>query len=295
MSVFDEIISNQELPDDMQITVGDKGSMTLGELRGLNTERTSLKTQAETAAAEAARYRGEHESLARSVAGLLDMAGKGADADEAARRAAPTDPRDSTLEGLRQLLSKGDPADALFEDKVFGSALTKVEQRAFDRAAAKIAEQDASIKELRELVTQGFTGLTNAQALEREHRWYDVNRNEIPKGQDGKRMPLEDIRRVAIERNMVIPGTRLIDYDSALNLITEPTRVEARMSEAERRGYQKGLEAGRSAAGKVLPLFGDRSAGGAGGDRISTAGKTQRQIVQERLQQGLVDLSAEEG
>ena len=108
-------------------------------------------------------------------------------------------------------------------------------------------------------------------------------------------MTLDDIHKYGAERNMVrTDSPNLIDYDRVLEALTEPQRIEARMSEAEKRGFEKGLEQGRAAAGKVIPIFGDRSGGEVPGDKISTVGKSARQIVQERLQQGLADLSAAE-
>lgn len=288
MSVFDDIIGNKELPDDMKITVGDK-DMTLAELRQVNNQLAESRNQLTSLQAERDDYRTKHDKLAESITGLLRSAGSVADNPPPA----PQDPKDVLRSTLASLLEKDDPSNALFEDKLFGRALTRVEERAVNRALEENKKLSDAFTALKQQVDAGFEGLTRAQVNQHYQSWYGANRQEIPKDKDGKRMSLKDIIDFAQQRGLTVPNTNLFDLDRTLDVITEPVRTEARMSEAERRGYEKGLNDGRAAAGKVLPLFGDRSAGPTGTPAYSTAGKSAKQIVSERLQQGLADLAAE--
>jgi hypothetical protein len=289
MGAFDDIIGNAELPDDTKITYGDK-EFTLGEARALNSRLAERESAYQSTVTERDQLRNEYNKMSQDVTRILGSAAAGADAD-ATRPAA--DPRDAVRDGLAALLAKDDPTKALYEDKLFGSALRKAEENAYGRARTEIESLQNSVREMGELVKNGFTHLTNAQVTERANRWYDVNRSDIPKGQDGKRMSLREINDFAVNRAIVVPGTQMLDYDRALEVLTEPQRVEAKMTEAEKRGYQKGLEAGRRGAAEVIPIFGDRDGGGAPRDKIVTAGKSQRQIMQEAIARGLADAAAE--
>lgn len=288
MSVFDDILGNSEIPDDMEISVGDHGKMTMAELRAAQADRESLRRQSQEVAAERDRYRTEWENTNRAFTGVISQADKNLENEQKA----PTQ-KELLREALSGLVEKDDPSDALFEDKLFGRALTKVEERAVERAMKENAALKQQFQELSQLVHQGFEGLTKAQVYEREQRWYDVNRSDIPKGQDGKKLSLGAIKQYAQERNMFVPQTNLLNLEAALESMTEPTRLEARMTEAERKGYEKGLAAARTERGKVLPMFGERSAGNSGMPAVETKGKSARQLVQEQLQRGLTDLSAE--
>lgn len=292
MSALDDILGNKELGDDQEITIGEN-KFNLGELRGLRTERETLRTERESLARERDDYRGKYDTVSQAATKLLAEAG--AAAEREGREPPPKSAKDQLREVLSPLLEEDDGTKALFEDKVFGKALKTVEQRAYDRSQKEMEQIRADFKTLQDNLKQGFEGLTRAQVFERAQRWYDVNRNDIPKGDDGKRLSLDAIHKFAADRNMVRPESpNLVDYDRALEVLTEPQRVEARMSEAEKKGYEKGLEAGRSQAGRVIPIFGDRSAGGTPGDKISTVGKSQKQIVSENLARGLAELSQAE-
>ena len=289
MSIFDDL-NNENLGDDLEISLGDK-SIKLGDLRNEYRETRTRASQYDSVAAERDAIRTERDTMSRSVADLLAKAGQMADADPGA----PPDTRQALRDALAPLFDKDDPSAALFEDKVFGGALTKAEQRAYDRAKADIDKNNSELAELRSMMRDGFQALTNAQVAERDNRWYEINKREIPKGEDKRPMSLTQIREYAVARNLMVPNTRLVDYDAALESLTEPTRREQAMSEAEKRGYEKGLQAARSNAGKVLPIFGDRSAGAPGSKALSTVGKTQKQIMQDALRTGLAEITAEEG
>ncbi len=288
MSVFDDILGNAEVPDDLEITVGDKGTFKVGDLRGtLKQERE----QREALTRERDEVRGKYGELETNVGKLLGLAGRQTDADN--ERPAPIDPKDTLREALRPLLEKDDGTAALMEDKLFGKALTAVEERAFRRAMKGNEALKAEFNQLKELVEGGFRNVTQAQLSERAERWYDVNRTDIPKGEDGKRVSLKQIHDYAVERNMVRPGTQLVDYDRALEALTEPARHKQELTAAEEKAYQRGVAAGRTGAAKVIPLMGDRSAGGIDKGKSETTGKSAKQIVSERLAQGLAELSAE--
>lgn len=290
MPTLEEILNNTEVPDDLEISLGDKGSLKLGELR------SGLRTRDEQIAArgkEAEEWRNRHSTLEGSVSSLLALAGKQTDDD--ASRPAPVDPKESLREALRPLLEKDDGIEALMQDKLFGKALTAVEERAFQRAMKQNEELRNEFNSLKSTMDSGFKAMTQAQLSERADRWYGINRKEIPADDKGRRMSIQEIHQYGVDHNMVVPKTNLVDYDAVLDSMTAPVRRQNEMSEAERRGFQKGLEQGRSQAGKVIPLMSERSAGGVDGKPYSTTGKSAKQIVSERLQQGLAELSAEEG
>jgi hypothetical protein len=289
MSVFDDILANGEVPDDMEITVGDK-AFKIGDARGaLKQERE----QREALTRERDEVRGKYGELETNVGKILGLAGRQTDAEN--ERPAPQDPKEALREALRPLLEKDDGTSALMEDKLFGKALTAVEERAFQRAMKGNEALKTEFNQLKELVEGGFRNVTQAQLSERAERWYDVNRADIPKGQDGKRVSLKQIHDYAAERGIVRPNTNLIDYDRTLEMLTEPARRKDELTAAEEKAYQRGVAAGRTGAAKVIPLMGDRSAGGIDAKKFETTGKSAKQIVSERLQQGLSELSAEEG
>ena len=292
MSKLLEILANKDLADTQEIKIGEE-TYNLGDLRAVNAERETYRTERDTIAKERDKYRIDHDTLSASVTDLLAKAGKAAEREVEAPAA--EDPRKSFIESLRTLTQEDDGTKALFEDKVFGKALKTVEDRAYARAEAKQAALEAELKEMREGMNKGFQSMTQAAISERAERWYSDNRTDIPKGDDGKKLSLQAIHKYGAERGMVrVDAPNLVDYDRVLEVLTEPARAEARMTEAEKKGYEKGLHDGRAAAGKVIPIFGDRSAGGTPGDKISTVGKSAKQIVSERLAQGLADLSAAE-
>lgn len=278
--------SFKELPDDFKISVGDKGEMTLGQLRGLEGQLTERDTQIGNLTTERDTFRSKFDETSASLTKLLGSADKMTE---------QPDPADRVMDGLRELLAKPDPSQALFEDKLFGGALKTVEERSYGRTKKELDALTGQMNELAGLVRDGMTRLTQAQVGESYRRWYDVNRGDMPKGTDGKRMSLQNIVDYATQNNIVTgPGSQLLDLDRTLDIITAPTRQAAALEEAEQRGYQKGVETQREAAGRVLPLFGDRSAGGVSRGEYNTAGKSARQIMQERIGAGLQDLAANE-
>lgn len=291
MSIFDEILENKELGDDIEISLGDK-TLKLGDLRSEYRETHDRASRLDAVSQERDAIRTERDTLSRNVGDLLAKAAQQTDDDA---RHQPVDSAELLRNALRPLYEKDDPSAALFEDKVFGGALTKAEQRAYDRAHAEIDAINARFEEQNKLVRDGFQALTNAQVAERENRWYDINRRDIPKGADGKPLTAGQIREIAVSRNLLVPGTRLLDYDAALEVVTEPTRREQMMSEAEKRGYEKGLAAGRTDKAKVLPLFGDRPGGAAGGTKVGATGQSARQIVGNAVAQGMADIASGQG
>ncbi len=291
MSKLLDILANKELKDDQEIKIGEE-TYNLGDLRAVNAERETFRTERDNIAKERDKYRTDHDTLSATVTDLLGKAGKAAERE--IEQPPAKDPRETLIESLRTLTEKDDPSEALFKDEVFGKALSKVEERAYKRAKADLDALTAKFGEVETGMKTGFERMTVAQLNERAERWYGTNRAEIPKGEDGKKVSMPAIHKYGIDHNMVVPGTQLIDYDRVLDVITEPQRLEAKMSEAEKKGYEKGLEMGRAQAGKVIPIFGDRSAGGAPGDKISTVGKSAKQIVSENLARGLAEISAAE-
>jgi hypothetical protein len=291
MSKLLEILANKDLADTQEIKIGEE-TYNLGDLRAVNAERETFRTERDTIARERDEFRGKLDKQSETVIDVLGGAHKRALAEV---ETPPEDPRKSFIESLRTLTAEDDGTKALFEDKVFGKALSAVEERAYQRAKKDLEAIEAKIKGIDDGMKAGFEGMTRAQISERAERWYSDNRTEIPKGEDGKKLSLQAIHKYGAERGMVrADAPNLVDYDRVLEVLTEPARAEARMTEAEKKGYEKGLQDGRAAAGKVIPIFGDRSAGGTPGDKISTVGKSAKQIVSERLAQGLADLSAEE-
>jgi hypothetical protein len=291
MSKLLDILANKDLKDDQEIKIGEE-TYNLGDLRAVNTERETFRTERDNIAKERDKYRTDHDTLSATVTDLLGKAGRAAEHDLETQP--PADPKEGFIDSLRKLVEKDDGTDALFKDPVFGKALTSVEERAYKRAKADFDALSGKFSELETGMKKGFEGMTVAQLNERAERWYGTNRAEIPKGEDGKKVSMQAIHKYGMDHNMVVPGTQLIDYDRVLDVITEPQRLEAKMSEAEKKGYEKGLEMGRAQAGKVIPIFGDRSAGGAPGDKISTVGKSAKQIVSENLARGLAEISAAE-
>ncbi len=290
MSKLLDILANKDLGDDQEIKIGEE-TYNLGDLRAVNAERETLRTERDTIAKERDKYRTDHDTLSATVTDLLGKAGKAAEHEI---ETPPVDPKEGFIDSLRKLVEKDDGTGALFEDKVFGKALKSVEDRAYQRAKAEYDALAAKVSEVETGLKTGFERMTVAQLNQRLDSWYGANRAEIPKGEDGKRLSREAVHRYGVEHNITVPNTQLIDYDRVLDVITEPQRLEARMTEAEKRGYEKGLEMGRAQAGKVIPIFGDRSAGGTPGDKISTVGKSAKQIMSENLARGLADLSQAE-
>ncbi len=292
MSKLLDILANRDLADDQEIKIGEE-TYNLGDLRAVNAERETFKTERDRIAAERDDFRTKFDKQSSTLTELLGDAHKRASA-EVDDQPAVKSPQDVLREALSPLLETDDGTKALFEDKVFGKALNKVEERAYNRAKAEYDALAAKVSEVETGLKTGFERMTVAQLNQRLDSWYGANRAEIPKGEDGKRLSREAVHRYGVEHNITVPNTQLIDYDRVLDVITEPQRFEARVKEAKDAGYKEGLEQGRAQAGKVIPIFGDRSAGGTPGDKISTVGKSAKQIVSENLARGLADLSQAE-
>lgn len=284
MSIFDDLAG---LPDDAEITIGEK-SFKLGDIK---TEYTQERTQREALAGERDGWRSKHDKLSDSVATLLGQAGKAADADSTP----PVDPRQGLWDRLERAVKGDDPVDALYADPLFGKALTRAEERAYERAEKENKRLSDAFETLKTEVTNGLNGLANASVYTQDAIWYGDNKSDIPKGQDGKKVTLKQMQDFADNNNLFHPGTRIRNLDRALEVLTAPTRRQAEISAAEQAAYQKGMNDARANAGKVIPLMSERNGGGMPkGQEYTTAGKSARQIVSERLQQGLADLSAEE-
>ena len=288
MSLFDDLAG---MDDATELTIGDK-TFKLGDLKG---EYTNERTQREALAKERDTLRTSYNDLDSSVRTLLGAAGRAAEGGGGDNPPAPVDHRAAIRDSLKEILGPEDPTNALFEDKLFGRAFKTVEERMAERLTALQTKQDESLKAVQDMVNKGFQSLAGAQVVERENRWYGENRSEIPKGQNGKKITLEQMRQFCDNNAIYIPNTQLRDFDRALDTLTAPARRQTEIEAAREEGRRLGQQEARTNGAKVIPLITERGAGGMPKGDYNTTGKSARQIVSERIGQGLQDLSVEEG
>lgn len=295
MAILDDILGNAEFPDDMKLNIGNH-EVPLGELRSRNSQIAERDSRLQELSAERDRFRSQYDELSGTMTRLLGQADKAASA--AVNEPSPKSSADLLREALGPILQGADPAEPLFQDKVFGAFANRLESKIGERYDSQLQKLTDSFTALQDLVNNGFQAVTAAQVGERERRWYDINRSSLPKDKDGKPVALDSIKQFAAQRGIYQVNsqgqiTNLLDLDRTLEVLTEPTRQREAIDAAAKAAYERGIQEGRTAAGKVIPFMGDRSAGAAPADQYSTKGKSPRQIIADRMKQGLADLSAE--
>lgn len=286
---LDEILGNKELGDDFEITLGDKGAFRLGDLRSLHGDRESLRTERESLAGERDRYRTDLEKQSQQLTALMAEAGRRAQQETEAPP--PPNPQEQFMDSLRKLVAPNDPSAPLFEDKMFGSAFNRVKSDISSEIDGKLKGITDQYNSLKEMFDKYAQTTANAQLYEREQRWWADNRHDAP-SIDGKKITLDTIKRFATENNIAIPGTQIIDYDRALDMISAPIRAKQELNEAQEKAYQQGLIAGRTGKGQVLPFMSDRSGGGNAAPAVNTKGRNPREFMKEAVTNGLRDVMA---
>ncbi|MGH7226789.1 MAG: hypothetical protein ACRELF_26540, partial [Gemmataceae bacterium] len=242
----------------------------------------------ENTARERDQLRGEYDNLGRTLTGLLSKA------DEAASNAGQPPAQSDLVGELVKRLSPADETDKLFSDPLFGKGFQRFRGELDDAYNSRFGDVTKRLDDLGSQFKTAVEALSNSQIYEREQRWYHDNRSDIPEGQDGKRLSLDAVKDYAQHGNFFIPNTRLIDFDRALDSLTTPARQRAELDRVKQEAYQQGLQAGRTGKAQVLPLFGDRSGGGTLATEYNTKGKSSRQMINERVGQGLADLANEQ-
>ena len=283
---LDEILGNKELTDDFEIALGDKGSFKLGDLRALHGERDTYRTERDNLSGERDRYRGDYEKLNGTVTQLMAEASKRATQEV---ETPPPNPQEQLLEAMRKLVAPQDPSNVLFKDDTFGPAFNRIREETRAETEAKYKALEEKFNALNGLVENGFKTVGSAFQSERQNRWYYDNRGDIPTGADGKKLSLEQIHNYAVQNNMIVPNTQLVDYDKALDSLNAPIRQKQEMDKIRKEAYELGVNAGRTGKAQVLPMFGDRSGGGGAVPKPDTKGKSTKQILSEAIGMGLAD------
>lgn len=265
-----DIIQGQ--PDDAEVQVGEQ-KYRVGDIRAELHDPEQYVSREEYQKLSA-----NHQALG---SGLLDFLNKAASstADQPQQQQAP-DVRSALRDGLKEILfqEQGYNYD---KDQYVGPAMTKAEERAYERAMKDAAAKyDPLFNQMSEQLKQ-----TTTQAiLAEENSWYRQHKRDLPKRPDGAEYSLQDLRTLAL-RNNIVDDRKYPDYDTLLDRLTEPERRKVELQNKEDEAYKKGYAAARKeAAGNIMDVPGrgylrvpeNKPA-------IDTRGKSADQMIRESL------------
>lgn len=265
-----DIIQGQ--PDEAEVQVGEQKYKVADIRRELHDPEQYVSRE------EYAKLSANHQALG---SGLLDFLNKAAASttDQPQQPQAP-DVRTALRDGLKEILfqEQGYNYD---KDQYVGPAMTKAEERAYERAMKDAAAKyDPLFNQMSEQLKQ-----TTTQAiLAEENSWYRQHKRDLPKRPDGQEYSLQDLRTLAL-RNNIVDDRKYPDYDTLLDRLTEPERRKVELKNKEDEAYKAGYAAARKeAGGNIMDVPGrgflrvpeSRPA-------IDTKGKTADQIIREGL------------
>ena len=269
-----DIIQGQ--PDDAEVQVGNE-KYKVADIRSQLHDPEQYVSREEYAKLSA-----NHQALGN---GLLDFLNKAAASSETRspenNQNAGPDMRTALRDGLKEILfqEQGYNYD---KDQYVGPAMTKAEERAYERAMKDAAAKyDPMFNQMAEQLKQ-----TTTQAiLAEENSWFRQHRRDLPKRPDGQEYSLQDLRTLAL-RNNIVDDRKYPDYDTLLDRLTEPERRKKEVTDKEDAAYKAGYAAARKEAGSNIMDVPGRGYLRVPEQKpaIDTKGKTADQIIREGLQ-----------
>ncbi len=270
-----DIISNAELKDDAEITVGDQ-TFKVGDLRA----ELSAPPEGYVPRADYDRQTTQMGEMTQSVQALLAAASKQADIvpGEAARQ----DPKTMLREALSSLL--GSDEYDYEADKYVGPAMRKATEKAREESLKGFDER---FNPVREKLEKNVDGLTKRLALAEGKTWYRqaTRAGEIPENpQTKKPYTFQEIASLAFQHK-ILDNDGWPDYDAVTERLNAPRRQQTEVEKAREEGRREGVRLAReNARQNLIGLPGGRSARvGDTKPPIETAGKSANQLFQEAL------------
>lgn len=271
------------LEDNAEVQVGDQ-KVRVGDIRGefYDPDKYVTKDQYD-------KLNTDHGALQTGVLNFLNKAAASAEQPQQngnpQPQQPPMDPRSMFKEAVKGLFA--DEGYDYSKDAYVGPAMTKAEERAYERALKKAEETyGPRITEL-----DNRLKATTAQAiLAEENAWFNQNRKELPMRPDKQPYSLQDLRRLALD-NHVLDQRGYPDYERLKNALLEPEMRKKELTEKEEAAYKRGLADARKARVDGLVEVPGRGFVPVEPEKppFETKGKSQDQIIRESLNMAFSD------
>lgn len=265
------------LEDDATVQVGDQ-QVRVGDIRGEFYDPDKYVNKADYE-----KLNTDHGALQTGVLNFLNKAAAQAETDTKNAPAPPVqqqmDPRSMFKEAVKGLFE--DQGYDYSKDAYVGPAMTKAEERAYERALKKAEEiYGPRIKEIDDRLKA-----TTAQAiLAEENAWFNLNQRDLPMRPDKQPYSLQDLRQLALQ-NHILDSRGYPDYNRLRDALLEPVRREKETTDKEEAAYKRGISDARKAAVNQLVDVPGRGFVPVSEEKppMETKGKSQDQIIREAL------------
>lgn len=266
------------LADDAEVQVGDQ-RVKVSDIRGEFYDPDKYVTKENYD-----KLNGDHNALQSGVLNFLNKAAAASteQPQNGNQQPAqpPVDPRQIAKDALRTIFANDEGYD-YSKDAYVGPAMTKAEERAYERAMKKAEEiYGPRIKEIDDRLKA-----TTAQAiLAEENAWFNQNFKELPMRPDKQPYSLQDLRQLALQ-NHVLDARGYPDYNRLRDALNEPVKRAKETSDKEDAAYKRGIADARKAAANQLVDVPGRGFVPVEDAKppMETKGKSQDQIIREAL------------
>lgn len=264
------------LADDAEVQVGDQ-KVKVADIRGefYDPEKYVNREEYE-------KLNNDHSSLQNGVLNFLNKAAAQTQQDmqqPQQPQQPPPDPRSMFKEAVKGLFA--DEGYDYSKDAYVGPAMTKAEERAYERAMKKAEEVfGPRLKEMDERLK----ATTTQAILAEETAWFNQNKRDLPMRPDKSPYSLQDLRTLALQ-NHVLDARGYPDYERLKNALLEPEMRKKELTEKEEAAYKRGLNDARQQRVNGLVDVPGRGFVPVGEEKppMETKGKTQDQIIREAL------------
>lgn len=271
------------LEDDAEVQIGNE-KVRVGDIRGefYDPEKYVSRDSFE-------KLNAERDQLSTGVLNFLNKAAASAQQDMNQPQpsyAPPPDPRQVARDAIRSIFDQEQGYD-YDKDAYVGPAMTKAEERAYERALKKAEEiYGTRIKDLDERLN----ATTRQAILAEENAWFNQNFRELPQRPDKQPYTLDNLRTLALQ-NHVVDQRGYPDYNRLKEALLEPQRREKDISAKEEAAYRRGLADARKAAGNGIVDVPGRGFVPVENIKppVDVRGKSQDQIFREALNLAFTD------
>jgi hypothetical protein len=271
------------LDDDAQVQIGEQ-QIRVGDIRSEFYDPEKYVSRSEWEKVNA-----ERDQMSTGVLNFLNRAAASTEQDmnrpPAAPAEPPPDPRSMFKEAVKGLFA--DEGYDYSKDQYVGPAMTKAEERAYERALKKAEEiYGPKISEL----DQRLQATTRQAILAEENSWFNQNQRDLPLRPDKQRYSLENLRQLALA-NRVVDERGYPDYNRLKEALLEPDRRQKEVTDKEEAAYKRGLSDARKAAGGNIIDVPGRGFVPVENVKppVDVKGKSQDQIFREALNLAFTD------
>jgi hypothetical protein len=229
------------LDDNQQVQIGNE-QVRVGDIRGEFYDPEKYVSREEWN-----RVNTERDQMSAGVLNFLNRAAASTEQDmnrpAPAPAEPPPDPRSMFKEAVKGLFA--DEGYDYSKDQYVGPAMSKAEERAYERALKKAEEiYGPKINEL----DQRLQATTRQAILAEENSWFNQNYASLPMRPDKQPYSLENLRQLALQ-NRVVDQRGYPDYNRLKEALLEPDRRQKEVTDKEEAAYKRGLSDARKAAG----------------------------------------------